>query len=64
MANGESNEMKGRITWPMDPSKILLSLCKYDPDVYKRIYVAQIEYLKGCLELEKIMYDSILGAIK
>jgi hypothetical protein len=66
MGNGEVNEIKGRgggVAWPMDPYKILIQ-CKYEPEVYKSIYRAQITYLLQCLEAERVMYTTILDEIK
>jgi hypothetical protein len=57
--NGE-NTIRGPIAWPMDASRILLSLCKFDPEDYKFIYTEQIKYLKACADAESAMYGNIL----
>jgi len=53
-----------RVAFPMDPSKMLLSLCSFDKGIYNCLYKAQIEYLKKCTKAELEMYEQILKCIK
>jgi hypothetical protein len=60
----ETIEKLSRVAFPMDPSKIILSLCNFDEGVYKCIYRAQINYLKACSDAESAMYANILKCLE
>jgi hypothetical protein len=53
-----------RITWPMEPTKMLMSMGKLDLELYTRIYEAQVEYLEACAEAQKTLGRKILESLK
>ncbi len=61
----DPNEMLNRqITWPMEPTRILMALGKLDPDLYICLYKAHVEYEKKCSDAKNEMHTAILKCMQ